>query len=481
MIVFGYEAVTVKPPVEKKVETVEQAKVFLEKLEPIIHFLPELKISPQPELKKEEVKTEETSIVILEKVQIPKLFIPQNLFDSIVYFKQDQDLEKSLEMFKKVLDEQSETSNLYINALYKYNLIKHMIDHSVKITHESIETTLITAQRLKELLSMTENQLYSITIKSEIFDAPEKKDEFKIAKILYNKIQYDKSTSKTKTLKKEEIKVEEILAGLSKINIAEELKKEEIHLPKPKIDEVVEKFVKKIFSPETIAALEKLARKEQKKEIIENIKAIKIQKEQETISELKIIKGSIEEEESIQESLISDVKKTIYDIDLKYPTIKVIEDIEIPMLTPIEKFFEYRDQIQESIDLLQKEKKALEAQNKEKKNKEEEKEIKKLKTYQEVIDFNKKQILLEKEKIKDIKLEINQLKDKQEIIKIKIRGFKKQIKTEKLKFTKEEAILKDEIWNSLEKSKKRLAQIKELQQNKELIFIKSKKNAYYKK
>jgi len=118
-------------------------------------------------------------------------------------------------------------------------------------------------------------------------------------------------------------------------------------------------------------------------------------------------------------------KKTIYDIDLKYPTIKVIEDIEIPMLTPIEKFFEYRDQIQESIDLLQKEKKALEAQNKEKKNKEEEKEIKKLKTYQEVIDFNKKQILLEKEKIKDIKLEINQLKDKQEIIKIKIRGFKK--------------------------------------------------------
>lgn len=145
------------------------------------------------------------------------------------------------------------------------------------------------------------------------------------------------------------------------------------------------------------------------------------------------------------------------------------------MLTPIEKFFEYRDQIQESIDLLQKEKKALEAQNKEKKNKEEEKEIKKLKTYQEVIDFNKKQILLEKEKIKDIKLEINQLKDKQEIIKIKIRGFKKQIKTEKLKFTKEEAILKDEILNSLEKSKKRLAQIKELQQNKELIFIKSKK------
>lgn len=93
----------------------------------------------------------------------------------------------------------------------------------------------------------------------------------------------------------------------------------------------------------------------------------------------------------------------------------------------------------------------------------------------------KNRILLEKEKIKDIKLEINQLKDKQEIIKIKIRGFKKQIKTEKLKFTKEEAILKDEIWNSLEKSKKRLAQIKELQQNKELIFIKSKKNAYYKK
>jgi len=93
-------------------------------------------------------------------------------------------------------------------------------------------------------------------------------------------------------------------------------------------------------------------------------------------------------------------KKTIYDIDLKYPTIKVIEDIEIPMLTPIEKFFEYRDQIQESIDLLQKEKKALEAQNKEKKNKEEEKEIKKLKTYQEVIDFNKKQILLEKKKLR---------------------------------------------------------------------------------
>jgi len=87
----------------------------------------------------------------------------------------------------------------------------------------------------------------------------------------------------------------------------------------------------------------------------------------------------------------------------------------------------------------------------------------------------KNKFYLKKKKIKDIKLEINQLKDKQEIIKIKIRGFKKQIKTEKLKFTKEEAILKDEILNSLEKSKKRLAQIKELQQNKELIFIKSKK------